>query len=158
MSAASYSRAQKALHWAIALLVGLQYLAFDEIGRAFGMGMRSGEFTVTGGVRAHVVTGIAILVLMLWRIGLRLTRGAPPPPADEPPLAQRAAVAVHWAFYGLLVALPVSGLLAWFLPSGPLGGLHDLGRMLLMWLVLLHVGAVLVHQIWWRTGLIRRMT
>jgi cytochrome b561 len=61
-------------------------------------------------------------------------------------------------FYGLLLALPLSGLFAWFLPSEALGGLHDLGQTLLLWLIGLHVAAALVHQLWWRTNLIGRMT
>jgi cytochrome b561 len=157
-AADSYTRAQKALHWAIAALVALQYLAFDGIGRAFGIGMREGTFGYAGGAGGHIVAGTAILMLMLWRVALRVRRGSPPPPAGEPPLAKRAAGAVHWAFYGLLLALPVTGLVAWFLPSREMGGLHDLGQALLLWLIGLHVAAVVVHQIWWRTGLVRRMT
>jgi cytochrome b561 len=54
--------------------------------------------------------------------------------------------------------MPLSGLLAWFLPSEALGGLHDLGQSILLWLIGLHVTAALVHQLWWRTDLIGRMT
>jgi cytochrome b561 len=153
-----YSRTQKRLHWTIAALVGAQYLAFDGIGRAFGAGFREGSFAYTPGAVGHIVAGTLILLLMAWRLGLRLTRGTPPAPDEEPALAKLAAHAVHWAFYGFLIALPLSGLLAWFLPSRQTGDLHDLGQAVLLWLVGLHVGAVLVHQLWWRSGLIARMT
>jgi cytochrome b561 len=154
----SYSRSQKLLHWAIALLVGAQYLAFDGIGRAFNAGLREGTLAYSAGAVGHIVTGSLILVLMAWRLGLRLTRGAPSAPEEEPGVAKLAAHAVHWAFYGLLLALPLSGLLAWFLPSQGIGALHDLGQSALLWLIGLHVAAVLVHQLWWRSGLITRMT
>lgn len=154
----SYSRTQKFLHWAIAALVGAQYLAFDGTGRAFGAGVREGTWTYSGGTIGHIVVGSLVLVLMAWRLGLRLTRGGPAAPDEEPAIAKLAAHAVHWAFYGLLIALPLSGVAAWFLPSRETGGLHDLGQTVLLWLIGLHVAAVLVHQLWWRSGLIARMT
>jgi cytochrome b561 len=153
-----YSRSQKLLHWTIALLVGAQYLAFDGIGRAFNAGLREGSFAYPVGAVGHILAGSLILGLMAWRLALRLRRGAPPAPDEEPRLAKLAAHVVHWAFYGLLVAMPLSGLAAWFLPSREIGGLHDLGQTLLLWLIGLHVAAVAVHQLWWRTGLIARMT
>ncbi|HVH03264.1 MAG TPA: cytochrome b/b6 domain-containing protein [Amaricoccus sp.] len=154
----SYDRTQKALHWTIALLVGAQYLAFDGIGRAFNVGLREGSFAYSAGTIGHIAAGSLILGLMAWRLGLRLTRGTPPPPDAEPAIAKLAAHAVHWAFYGLLIAMPLSGLAAWFLPSRQIGGLHDLGQTLLLGLIGMHVAAVLVHQLWWRSGLIARMT
>ena len=154
----SYNRTQKLLHWTIALLVGAQYLAFDGIGRAFGAGFREGSFAYTAGTIGHIFAGSLILVLMAWRLGLRLTRGTPPAPDAEPAVAKLAAHIVHCAFYGLLLAMPLSGLAAWFLPSREIGGLHDLGQTVLLWLIGLHVAAVLVHQLWWRSGLIARMT
>jgi cytochrome b561 len=133
-------------------------MAFDGIGRAFGTGMREGSLAYTAGTVGHIVAGTLILGLTAWRLGLRLSRGAPSAPPEEPGLAQMAAHAAHWAFYALLLALPLSGLLAWFLPSRTLGELHDLGQTVLLWLIGLHVAAVLVHQLWWRTGLFARMT
>jgi cytochrome b561 len=154
----SYSRTQKRLHWAVAALVGAQYLAFDGIGRAFGAGFREGSFAYTAGAVSHIVVGTLILALMAWRLGLRLTRGAPPAPAEKPALAKLAAHALHWAFYGFLIAMPLSGLAAWFLPSREIGDLHDLGQSVLLWLIGLHGAAVVVHQLWWCSGLIARMT
>jgi cytochrome b561 len=154
----SYSCAQKALHWTFAALVAAQYLAFDGIGRAFNAGFRESTFAYSTGAVGHIAAGSLVLALVAWRLGLRLTRGTPPAPDAEPALTKLAAHAAHWTFYGLLIAMPLSGLLAWFLPSQEIGGLHDLGQTLLLWLIGLHVAAVLVHQLWWRSGLIARMT
>jgi len=154
----SYSRTQKMLHWAIAALVAAQFLLFDGIGRAFATGMRSGSFAWSGEVVGHIATGLGILALMLWRLGLRLRRGAPPPPAEEPALARLAASAAHGAFYALLLAMPLSGLAAWFLQLGPAGSAHEAAKSALLLLIALHVAAVAVHQVFWRTGLLSRMT
>ena len=35
---------------------------------------------------------------------------------------------------------------------------HATGTTVLLWLVIAHVLAVVVHQVWWRTDILRRMT
>ncbi|MCF7728407.1 cytochrome b/b6 domain-containing protein [Sulfitobacter sp. M22] len=57
----------------------------------------------------------------------------------------------------MLIALPLTGLAAWFLQVELAGEAHDLGQALLLWMLGLHVLGVAVHQFWWRTGLLRRM-
>lgn len=58
----------------------------------------------------HMACGIAILVLTLVRLSLRLVIPAPPPPAR--PFWGRILVgAGTFAFYALLISLPLSGLL-----------------------------------------------
>lgn len=154
----AYSRAQKALHWTIAALVAAQYLVFDAIGRAFGAGMREGVFAYSPGVVGHIAAGVLILALTLWRLVLRLRRGVPAAPAAEPAPLRLAAAAAHWAFYAALIALPVTGAVAWFGEVGPAAAAHMLGKTVLLALIGLHVLAAVVHQFWWRTGLIGRMT
>jgi len=118
---ARFSPAQVALHWLTALLILAQFLNDDAIGRAFRATMR-GAAVIPGGwlVTVHVVAGIAVFAFALWRIALRLTRGAPPAPADEPRALQIVAAATHGLLYGLsfscrsLASLPGSA------PSGPL--------------------------------------
>ena len=107
-------------------------------------------------VVGHLVAGVVIFVLMIWRFSLRLGRTVPPP-AAEPALARRASAAVHLAFYALLILLPPTSAAAWFLGSRTFGEVHDIGQIVLMYLVGLHVAAALVHQFWWKTGLLSRM-
>jgi cytochrome b561 len=157
LASLSYSTWQKRLHWIIVVLVGLQYVVFDGIGHAFRLSLERGALQYTAGVIGHLVAGVLIFLLMIWRLLLRLERPVPPPPPAEPALARRASAAVHLAFYALLILLPPTGAAAWFLGSRTIGEIHDIGQTVLMYLVGLHVAAALVHQFWWKTGLLSRM-
>ncbi len=152
-----YSRLQKQLHWAVVLLLAAQYLFLDAMGRAFHRTVETGspDWTVT--TTLHLLIGSLILLLALWRIALRLMRGAPLPPAGEPQFAKTAARVTHVAFYILLIALPLGGIAAWFFGLPLMGELHEIGTNLLLIVVGLHVAAVLLHQVWWKTNLLARM-
>ncbi len=152
-----FSRPQKWLHWAVVGLLIPQYLVFDGVGRAFNDGLRAGAMTYSTTSIAHIAIGTVVLALAALRLVLRASNGAPPPPADEPPLAALAAKVTHVALYALLFALPLSGLAAWFLQIHDLGDLHEVGTNLLLAVAGLHVAAVIAHQFWWKTGIMRRM-
>lgn len=156
-SAKSFTHLQKMLHWAVVVLLILQYLFFDGMGRPFHNLEETGTATYSFTVIAHIVIGVTVLVLALWRIALRLRLGAPPPPAQEPGWAQTAGKITHVLLYVMLVGLPLGGLAAWFTVSESLADLHAAGTNILLALVALHVGAVLVHQFHWKTNLLRRM-
>ncbi|MBE9640677.1 cytochrome b [Salipiger mangrovisoli] len=153
-----YSRAQKRLHWAIVVLIAVQYLAFDHMGRAFRAVLQGTEGAYDTTSVAHLSIGVAVLVLMLWRLVLRLRRGTPPLPEAEPDWARKLSGVVHWLFYGLLIGLPLIGLLAWFGKLGVAGEAHEIATTILLWVIGLHLAGVAVHQLWWRSGLLRRMT
>lgn len=153
-----YSRAQIRLHWIIVVLVALQYLFADGISDAFRKGLRAGEMTLTVPAAAHIAGGLVILLLMFRRFGLRSRRGAPSAPAEEPGWAKPLAGAVHWLFYAVLVALPLSGVGAWALASRTAGEVHQVLRAILLGLIALHIAGVVVNQFVWRTGLFARMT
>ncbi|WP_370271599.1 cytochrome b [Pseudooceanicola nitratireducens] len=153
-----YSRLQKILHWAVVGLLLLQYFVFDRMGRMFHTLMDSGVTTWTVTSVAHVVIGVAVLLLVIARLGLRARHGVPDAPQEEPEPFRIAATLAHWGIYGLLVLIPLTGLAAWFGRVGPAAGGHELMTTALYWLVVAHVGAVLVHQFWWKTNLIKRMT
>lgn len=57
----------------------------------------------------HKSLGVLVLALVLARIAWRLANPAPAPPPAASPLERRAAAAGHWALYGLMLALPLSG-------------------------------------------------
>lgn len=135
-SPGTYLRSQKILHWLIAALIALQYLAFDSIGRAFGQAMRGAGLTYPTDVLGHIVVGGAVLVLMLARIALRLRHGAPSAPPEEPAPLQWLGKAAHATFYALLLLLPISGLVAWFLQLAGPAEVHEVMTTLL--LVLIH--------------------
>ena len=153
----TYSRVQKRLHWAVMLLVAAQFTVFHEIGRAFGHAMHGGRGTDGGTVAAHALTGLAILGLMLWRLMLARRDGVPALPEAEPDWAARIARVTHAAFYAVLIAMPVLGGLALFAHIGPAAGLHKLLAGGLLGLIALHVTAVAVHQLAWKTNILGRM-
>ena len=155
-TAASFTPTQKALHWAVVGLLALQYFVFDAMGRAFHQQME-GTATYDTTVVAHIVLGVALLALTLWRLALRLGHGTPAAPAAEPALFARLSKIAHAAIYALLLALPMLGLIAWFGKVGAAAGLHETLTNVLLALVVVHVAAVVVHQVWWKTGLIARM-
>jgi cytochrome b561 len=99
---ARYSRVAVWLHWLIALLIAVNLLLgfFHE---DFDKPVRSAMMDV------HKSTGLTILLLSLARLAWRL--GHRPPPFDPAMKAWEVGVArlVHWLFYLLLVALPLTG-------------------------------------------------
>ena len=153
-----FSPAQIGLHWLTALLVLVQFLNDHAIGRAFRATMRRAA-EIPGGwlVTAHVVIGVAIFVFAFWRIALRLKRGAPPAPIGEPRALQRVAAATHGLLYGLLVLLPLSGLVAWFGAVGPAAEVHELLKSVLLAVIALHVAGTLYQQFVLRSGVVARM-
>jgi cytochrome b561 len=57
----------------------------------------------------HVSVGLTTLLLILVRIGVRLTHSAPPLPQAMPAWERTLAHAAHVLFYVLMLALPLTG-------------------------------------------------
>jgi cytochrome b561 len=57
----------------------------------------------------HKSFGITVLILSLIRLAWRLAHRPPPLPPHMPAWERTAAVAVHWTFYVLIIALPITG-------------------------------------------------
>lgn len=156
-AAPGFSSTQKMLHWAVVVLLFLQYLFFDGMGRPFGQMLDTGTASYPPVVIIHMTIEISVLVLALWRLSLRHSHGVPAAPAGEPSWAKSLAKLTHVLIYVTLIALPLGGLGAWFTGSETLAGMHEAGTNILLALLFLHVGAVLVHQFVWKTGLLSRM-
>ncbi len=105
-STARYSRIAMSLHWIVALL-----LVFN-----LGLGERTEHLprgvALFSVFQLHKSIGITILVLSLWRLGLRVW-GTRPAPASAGP-THILASAVHWLFYIVMIGAPVTG---WLLVS-----------------------------------------
>lgn len=153
-----YSRLQIILHWVIAALVAFQLI--------FGEGMTnvreaaeegatpsSADFAVSIG---HYWFGVAILVLVLIRLSVRIVQSVPTKTAGTPTWLDWSAKLVHWAFYGMLFAMPVLGLLTVYV-SDDFGDIHKLGKPMFIGLIAIHVIAALFHQFIKRDGTLRRM-
>ena len=152
-----YSRVQIALHWVVVLLVVAQLVTSESMGEAWEAVEEGGVPVVSAMVWAHVNAGIAVLLLVLWRIGLRLRRGAPPAPAGSA-LMQVAGRGSQFALYALLVLVPLSGLMAWFGGSQAAAEAHVLMKNIILILILLHVGVAIFHQFVLKDGLMDRMS
>ena len=154
-----YSRTQIALHWMVVVLVVFQFVANG--------GMVSSWRALVDGkappaeaevmTALHIAAGGVILLMVLSRIYLRFTRGAPPPPADEHRLLQFAAEAVHLAIYVSLLVLPVTGVLAWFAVIPLAGILHGWLTNLLLGAIALHIGGALFQHFVRRSNVLIRM-
>ena len=156
-SPAGYSRAQIVLHWLVLVLLVPQYLFNDAIGAAFRAFTRGEPVPPSVLVFAHVALGMAIAVAVIWRLVLRVRRGAPPPPEAEHPALKLVAKITHGALYLLLILLPVSGGMAWFAGIRAAAGAHEVMTGALLALTVLHVLGALYHEFVLKTGLMARM-
>lgn len=161
----TYSRVAIGFHWIIAAAVIaniLIALAFPPL-----MGW-------------HKAIGLSVLVLTVGRLAWRLAHRPPPLPSGVSRWEKGVAHAVHWNFYLLLLAMPVSGWLmvsgsekrrplTWFgafdIPYLPVGravgeaghNAHGLLGWLMIALVVLHIAAALRHHLLLRDRTLVRM-
>jgi cytochrome b561 len=100
-----YATTAIALHWIIAALIVIQICLgwyFNEV-----LPDHSPEQKTLVGI--HVSVGLTILLLVLVRIGFRLTHRPPPLPAGMPQWERLLSHTVHLLFYVLLLVLPLTG-------------------------------------------------
>jgi cytochrome b561 len=155
----------------IALLVVATYGAglFREM-------LPKGNFR-TAVLALHMSVGLALLVLMVPRLFWRAV-SKPLPPVPMTPMMALSAKLAHLALYGLLIALPVVGLLAAWIKGRTVGffgvplpspiavdrnlahtleGAHELLGHGIMALAGLHAAAAIYHQKVLKDGLLSRM-
>jgi cytochrome b561 len=156
---ARYTRTQIVLHWAVVGLVVVQWLSHDAMEDFWDL-VEDGEAAGLPDdpiALLHMASGASILVLMLIRLAVRLRLGAPPLPADMPAVLRLAAHLNHFAFYAILILLPLSGTTAIFLGVEDAADLHGALVPLLFLLIAAHLGGVAYHTFIRRDGLIWRM-
>jgi cytochrome b561 len=163
---------QRLLHWLMAICI----LAMLFIGVGMLATVKPKYLTL---VSIHKPLGIAILVLAFIRLAVRLRYGAPALPADLPEPIKLAAKLSHYAFYVLMIGMPLLGwgmLSAAAYPVVLFGGVHlpailphSDGLHTLLWnahfylafaffaLILLHVAAALFHAFVRRDGVFHAM-
>jgi cytochrome b561 len=167
-----FTALQRLLHWLIAVCI----LAMLFIGVGMVSTIRPIYLIL---VSIHKPLGIAILVLSVVRLAVRVRYGAPSLPPDMPEPMKLAAHLSHYAFYALMIGMPLLGwgmLSAAAYPVVLIGGLR-LPAILpqsdslhtLLWdahfylafaffaLILLHVAAALFHALIRRDGVFEAM-
>ena len=150
-----YSRLQIGLHWAIALLIGVNYLVSDGMEESFD-GMMEGKAVTGWTPTIHVYVGVAVLVLVAIRMLVRFTRGAPGP-VQGGTLFDKLGEVSHWLLYGLMFAVPALGAISWFGMVDQTAGLHVLVMNVMMILIGVHAVAALFHQFILKDHLLLRM-
>lgn len=178
---ARYSLLQRLLHWIIAglvvftLIVGAFLWAYDF------EGLRSTFGAAAAGAvyKYHKTAGVLILGLMIVRLCLRASLGAPAPVATLTAAERILSAWVHRLLYVTLIAMPVVGWLAtaagdfpiqffdMTLPgligenqelSKSLYAVHGVLGLAILLLAGLHVAGALRHWLVKRDGVMRRMS
>ena len=108
--------------------------------------------------RAHVMLGILTLILAIWRVFLRVTRGAPDLPAEESAGLKVVAKVTHLALYGAIFIMPLSGIGAWFGGQEIAATVHTTFKVVVLVSVALHVIGAVYQQHVLKTNIIKRMT
>ncbi len=153
-----YSTLQIGLHWAIFVLIVVQLISGDGMTEM----IEAGEDGKVAAARVlfqgtlHYWAGIAVLVLAVARIAVRFTTGVPAHAGTANPALDMIASIVHWAFYVLLFAVPISGLMAYYF-GDPMGEIHELGKPAFIVLILVHAGGALFNQFVRKDGTLMRM-
>lgn len=151
-----YGAAQIALHWGIAVLIGVNYIVSDGMGRAFD-GTLEGKVPTGWTPTIHVYVGVAVLVLALVRLLVRTTAGVPEPMPSSRPLMDKAAEWTHKLLYLLMIVVPVLGVITWYGGVEATADLHVLAMDVMMILIGLHAVAALFHQYVLKDSLLLRM-
>ena len=169
---ARYSPAAIFFHWLTAALILLNWL----LPHIAGFLARS---SVPPVIALHRSIGVTVLALVLLRAAWRFFNSPPPLPGGTAQLIRIAAQLGHGALYLLMIAVPVLGILftwaggrtlsiwglieiappSWIDPDlhDQLRALHEIGANAILWLVGLHVAAVLVHHYVFKDHLLDRM-
>jgi cytochrome b561 len=152
-----YSRLQVTLHWTIAVLIVVQLLVNADMQQAFAQRLATGVLPPDTGAVFHAVIGLSVLVLAALRLAIRLWRGTPEAPPDNSALVNLLSHATHLLLYGFLFLMPITGALAWFFGIELAATLHELGRLVLIPAILLHIAGVLVEELLLDNRIFRRM-
>ncbi len=159
------------LHWVIAillLLVGVLGLLFEAIPRASRLFY----------INLHATIGLVMFGLILMRLLWRVTHPAPAADQSWSPLVVMVSNLTHKALYGLLLAAPIVGIIAYVWHGRVFNfglfkldfaitsqkviyeaaeGLHEAFAYALMGLVALHVLGALWHHFIARDGIFDRI-
>ncbi len=113
------------LHWAVALVLPIQFL-LGWLSEGVP-GQQAGFFLL----RLHYQLGMLLVLLMVLRLAWCLARGTRGVRVGASAWHRRLVVCVHGALYALMVLLPISGYVIWVWMQAPMDvfGWFDLPRV-----------------------------
>ncbi len=152
-----YTRTQIILHWLVFVLVVLQFVLNEPIAEAWDKIEDGVEVGFSPLIAQHVFTGLLILVLVVIRIAIKVRRGAPALPENEPAILKIAAHGTHLSLYALLILMPLSGAAAWFAEAELAAEGHEVMKVLVLVLVGVHVLGALFQQFVLKSNVLARM-
>ncbi|SFK04918.1 cytochrome b/b6 domain-containing protein [Celeribacter marinus] len=178
-TATRYGALARFFHWSIALLI-LTDLALGVIGDRTPRTADTVAWLQTL-YSAHKTIGITVLLLAVLRIIWAVTQPRPVPLHPERRAETLAAEVVHWALYGAIIIMPLSGWVMHASESGfapiwwPLGqglpfvpkseavahaagAVHSLAAWVIYATVAAHIGGALKHQIIDKDATLARMS
>ena len=173
--AVRYAPVQRRLHWLMAVLIALGYLAIEQ--RGFFERGTTARYSV---VQSHYWIGLTVFVLVWWRIVQRRRFGAPAITPALPGWQAMAGTLMHVLLYVFFIAMPIMGLAtAWldgksvFLPftdialpallapdelwAKTMEDLHGQVGEIFYWVIGFHVVAAIYHHFIRRDDTLRRM-
>lgn len=175
----SYGTVARTFHWVIALLI-LTDIALGLIGDALPRNAETVP-TLTTLYSLHKTIGVSVLLLAVLRLAWALIQPRPVPLHPERRAETLAAETVHWALYGAILIMPLSGWVMHAAESGfaPIwwpfgqglpfvpkseavahtaGALHGLAAWVIYITVGLHIVGALKHAVIDRDETLARMT
>ncbi len=175
----SYDRMSQIFHWVTAIIVPIAFLLGPG---GFGRLMRQGVDPATrNGIVWHETLGALIFIMTAIRL-VWISRRPPPPEFEMASWMRWASRVTHFALLGLLIALPITAILALGGEGHPLtllggvridkmpvianarlahivdwGDVHGFLGNTIMWLAALHAVAALVHHFVLKDGVLLAM-
>ncbi len=169
-----YSPLNQVLHWLTALcMLAILPLAWVMTNAKEGTPFDEGLFNW------HKTLGGIVLLITLFRIVWRFIDKPPPYPPTVAAWDRALARVIYWLFFAVLLWMPITGVLTSAYGSHPVklfnliptpqlvtpdkdaseafADLHGLGQWAVYALIVLHLGAVAIHLIWRRDGVLGRM-
>lgn len=163
----------KFLHWTVVVLVSIQFLSSSIMPSV--RGNASPDYLVN----IHMSFGIIVLPIAILLLFMRFFRPVAKLETPMPTLQEKAAVAMHYMLYILLILLPFSGWafassrgwtvsvfnsfdLPTFFEKGSslghsIGAMHSFFGTIIGFLILGHIAAALYHHFVLKDSVLRRM-
>ena len=172
-SAETWGAVARGFHWLIAVLILVQFV-IGSVAEEMKLTPAKLDLFVW-----HKSVGITVLVLALLRLVWRLANPPPAMPAGTPGWERKLAAIAHWALYGLIFAVPLSGWWVsdasrvpfkafFFLPMPDFistdralqeaaAEVHEALTITLLFVVIAHIAAALRHHLLLHDDVLRRM-